>query len=239
MNFCNFAKIILARTTKDSNAIAWWEKKNKENENNSNENNKIISNYNCCLSSSFRHKIYNNIMFRYPKMQIAASVFQKRIKNLQKYVAESKYYKGNNKNGEKTRFVNSFSLQNWEQLSHKTASHAIMKMKHHYYITELRQLARYCSFTNTNDRIRSQLISHCQLSQLRKRVFREPDKYTSLDAVIELGRSMEAADKYSAQIERDLGFAKAITTKHTNYRKPTIKGYRGRSRNRKRDNSNL
>ena len=28
MNFCNFAKVILARTTKDSNAIAWWEKKN-------------------------------------------------------------------------------------------------------------------------------------------------------------------------------------------------------------------
>lgn len=56
------------------------------------------------------------------------------------------------------------------------------------YITELRQLPRYCSFINTNDRIRSELISHCILSQLRKRVFRDPEKYTSLDAVIELGR---------------------------------------------------
>lgn len=29
--------------------------------------------------------------------------------------------------------------------------------------------------------------SHCQLSQLRKEVFREPDKYKSLDSVIHLG----------------------------------------------------
>lgn len=48
------------------------------------------------------------------------------------------------------------------------------KLKRLTNITELRQLARYCSFTNTNDRIGSQLISHCQLSQLRKRVFKRP-----------------------------------------------------------------
>lgn len=116
MNFCNFAKVILARTTRDSNAFAWWEKRNNEN---NNENSKIVSKYNKGTTSSFRHKFYNNIMHRYPKMHISVSVFQKRIKNLQKYVVESKYFKGNNKNGEKTKFVNSFSLQNWEQLSHR------------------------------------------------------------------------------------------------------------------------
>lgn len=45
-----------------------------------------------------------------------------------------------------------------------------------------------------------------------------------MNAAIELGRSMETADKYTAQIERDLGIAKAITTKS-----PISNGERGRS----------
>lgn len=44
---------------------------------------------------------------------------ERKLKILQKYVAESKYYRGNNKHGEKTKFVESFSLQNWEQLSNR------------------------------------------------------------------------------------------------------------------------
>lgn len=114
------------------------------------------------------------------------------------------------------------------------------------YITELRQLAKYCSFNENNDaRIRSQLISNCKSTQLRKRVFREPEKYKSLDEVIDLGRSMDAADKYSNQIERDLGFAsaKAVTVapnkrsgqSHSRGR-PSQRG-RNTHRRPKRDNS--
>lgn len=58
-------------------------------------------------------------MFKYPRMQLPVSVFENKIKILQKYVAESKYYRGNNKHGEKAKFVESFSLQNWEQLSNR------------------------------------------------------------------------------------------------------------------------
>lgn len=47
-------------------------------------------------------------------MQLCVSVFQKKIKILQKYVAESKYYRGHNKH-----VVKSFSLQNWEQFSNR------------------------------------------------------------------------------------------------------------------------
>ena len=56
------------------------------------------------------------------------------------------------------------------------------------YITELKTLAKRCTFTEENTRIRSQLISNCKSTQLRKRIFREPEKYANLDAVIELGR---------------------------------------------------
>lgn len=49
----------------------------------------------------FAIKCTNNIIFKYPRMRLPVSVFQKKIKILQKYVAESKYYRGNNKHGEK------------------------------------------------------------------------------------------------------------------------------------------
>uniref|UniRef100_A0A8W8NVC7 Uncharacterized protein n=1 Tax=Magallana gigas TaxID=29159 RepID=A0A8W8NVC7_MAGGI len=63
-------------------------------------------------------------------MQLPVSVFEKKIKILQKYVAESKYYRGNNKHGEKTKFVESFSLQNWEQLSNRARlSHTLENCK--------------------------------------------------------------------------------------------------------------
>lgn len=101
MNFCNFSKVIPFRSTRDSNVLAWW-KKNK------NENVQIIPNYNSCNSHSFRHKVYNNIIFKYPRMRLPVSVFQKKIKILQKYVAESKYYRGNNKHGEKTSLWKAF-----------------------------------------------------------------------------------------------------------------------------------
>ena len=203
MNFCNFAKIILARTTKDSNAIAWWEKKNKENENNSNENNKIISNYNCCLSSSFRHKIYNKIMFRYPKIQIAASVFQKIIKNFQKYVAASKYYKGNNKNGEKTRFVNSFSLQNWEQLSHRSK------------LTHTLENCKPCNYENETSSLhvsygleRQEALSRC--TEMTEKLLEASEQPKTFKGSINVAKTIISAIKPVFEEQTGQNFTKAI-----------------------------
>lgn len=67
------------------------------------------------------------------------------------------------------------------------------------FVTELRQLAKNCEFTNTDHEILSQVIQHCSSSRLRKRALREPDK--SLKDILELGRSLELADTQAAAIE--------------------------------------
>lgn len=67
------------------------------------------------------------------------------------------------------------------------------------FVTELRQLAKYCNFLSTDDEILSQVIQHCKSSRLRKRALREPDK--TLKEILELGRSLEMVDKQAAAIE--------------------------------------
>jgi hypothetical protein len=68
-------------------------------------------------------------------------VFQKRIQNLQKYVTNEKYYKGYNKSHEKSRFVEGFSLQSWEKLSHSEKSrHSLEDCKPCSFENELSML---------------------------------------------------------------------------------------------------
>ena len=69
------------------------------------------------------------------------------------------------------------------------------------YVTELRGLARNCNFVNTDSEILSQIIQHCRSTRLRKRALREPDK--SLAEILELGRSLELADKHAATMEQE------------------------------------
>lgn len=99
------------------------------------------------------------------------------------------------------------------------------------FVTELRQLAKYCDFLNTDEEILSQVIQHCKSSRLRKRALREPDK--SLKEILELGRSLEMVDKQAAAIEDE-----AVNTiknprfqKQTTNRKPDMHKSTPTSRN--------
>nr|XP_022316815.1 uncharacterized protein LOC111120391 [Crassostrea virginica] len=122
MDFCNFAKVIIARYTKDKNALTLWEKKQKNE-----DVTQILFNSNCRNSNDLRYNIYNQIMYRFPKMHVSPSIFYKRLPRLQSYVTEAKYYKANNKNGERKKFVEYFSLQNWANLTNTAKqSHSLL-----------------------------------------------------------------------------------------------------------------
>lgn len=116
MNYCNFAKVIIARSTKDNNLLTWWE----NHEKNDADAGEISINRNCRNSNDVRYNMYHQIMHRFPKMYVPLSVFKKRLPRIQNYVTDAKYYKKNNMNGERKQFVEFFSLQNWAKLS-KTA----------------------------------------------------------------------------------------------------------------------
>lgn len=53
MNYCNFAKVIIARSTKDKNLLTWWE----NHEKNDADAGEISINRNCRNSNDVRYNI--------------------------------------------------------------------------------------------------------------------------------------------------------------------------------------
>lgn len=115
MNFCNFAKVIIGRSSKDPDNIQWWSSKNASIL--ESVTNKKSSN----VSASFIYHFYNNIMNKYPKMHLPYDKFVRQLPRVQNYIRDSKYWKNNNKCGEKKNFKAKFSLQQWDDLSHRKA----------------------------------------------------------------------------------------------------------------------
>lgn len=68
------------------------------------------------------------------------------------------------------------------------------------FVTELRKLAKYCKFADTDKEILSQLIQSCKSNRLRRRALREADK--TLDEILVLGRSLELADSQASAMEK-------------------------------------
>lgn len=110
MNYCNFAKVILARATKDKAQI--------EHFNSASDNDSIKAQYNNSLPLNVRYDNYTTFMQKFPKMHIHSYIyFCQKVPLVQNYVYKNTYYTNNNKNGEKSRFINHFSLQSWLQLT--------------------------------------------------------------------------------------------------------------------------
>ena len=53
-----------------------------------------------------------------------------------------------------------------------------------YFVTELRQLAKNCNFTNTNAEILSQVIQHCKSSRIRKRALSDICRLQTADCFV-------------------------------------------------------
>ena len=110
MNCCNFVKVILARATKDKAQI--------DHFNSESDNDSIKAQYNNSLPLNIRYDNYTTFMQTFPKMHINSYIyFCQKVPLIQNYVYKNTYYTTNNKNGEKSRFVNHFSLQSWLQLT--------------------------------------------------------------------------------------------------------------------------
>lgn len=119
MNYCNFAKVIIARCSKDPHSVEWWqnktERKTKESTLSSPPSNKFSN----LLTAPKRYEFYKNIMHRYPKMYVPYKKFRTNVSRLQNYLTNNKYWKNSNKTGEKQQFLQSFSLQTWSLLSER------------------------------------------------------------------------------------------------------------------------
>lgn len=108
MNFCNFAKIIIARSSKDPKSLEWWQSTEKEK-----STQPTLSNFSNLTSVTQRYEFYTKVMQRYPKMYISAKSFSSNLPRLQNYITQSKYWKNGNKHGERSTFIKRFSLENW------------------------------------------------------------------------------------------------------------------------------
>lgn len=116
MNFCNFSKVLISRSTKDKSAIELF---NSEDDVATKEKEKNKPQYNTSLTLLHRHENYNIFMHRYPKMQLKSyEVFRKKVVKLQDYTTKNKYYVNFNKNGEREKFINHFDLLHWTKLEH-------------------------------------------------------------------------------------------------------------------------
>lgn len=114
MNYCNFAKILIARSTKDKTSIDLFNTGKPENKDA--ESRKPC--YNTSLSLRQRFENYSLFVHKYPKMHVKSyDVFRTKAVKLQKFTYESKYYANNNHNGEREQFLQQFSFNNWWKLT--------------------------------------------------------------------------------------------------------------------------
>lgn len=119
MNYCNFIKVIIARSTKDSASIERFNspvEKSKKTKDGS--DNKFIAKYNSSISFIQRHENYNIFMNKYKALSIESyDKFKQQCLRIQNYVTNNKYYQNSNHSGERNKFLEHFSLIKWLDLT--------------------------------------------------------------------------------------------------------------------------
>lgn len=119
MNYCNFAKVIIARSSKDPQSIEWWKNKAEGKSTGTILTTPQLSKFSNLVSAPKRYDFYQTIMHRYPKMYIPYKKFSSKLSKLQNYLTNNKYWKNANINGEKQQFLQKFSLDSWSLLSER------------------------------------------------------------------------------------------------------------------------
>lgn len=119
MNYCNFAKVIIARSSKDPQSIEWWKNKSEGKSTETILPTPQLSKFSNLVSAPKRYDFYQTIMHRYPKMYIPYKKFNSNLSKLQNYLTNNKYWKNANINGEKQQSLRKFSLESWSHLSER------------------------------------------------------------------------------------------------------------------------
>ena len=113
MNYCNFGKVLIARATKDLEAIKWWNSDKKDDCGSGTIKQNLSENF----TLKDRYYNYEKFIEGYPRMNISYPVFQTKQAKIQGFLTDKKYWLNNSKNGEKKLFLEHFSLQNWTKMS--------------------------------------------------------------------------------------------------------------------------
>lgn len=110
MNYCNFAKVFQARTSKDRNVLEWKE-------------NGMVTDYPTApkyvtnLCDQQRLENYISLISKFPKLHMPFSTFRLKLRRVQDFVTNKKYFKNGNNNKERETFTQHFSFSTWHQLS--------------------------------------------------------------------------------------------------------------------------
>ena len=150
MNFWNFAKVIIARATKDTGLLEWFR--------NGQDGPTPIPSHHDRMTAKLRHEAYINITDRYEKMQLPLDVFRDKVKVVQKYLTKNMYYKNGNKSGETNTFLTKFSLTAWLSLSEQERKqYQVIKCS----ICEGRHLPGSSLLKSNNESVQ-QVINSCE-----------------------------------------------------------------------------
>jgi hypothetical protein len=88
------------------------------------------------------------------------------------------------------------------------------------YHSRLRSQARYCEFANTDTEIKSHIIQTCTSSRLRRRALSEPN--LTLQQLLDIGRSMEAAERQVKCIEHGINEEAVAAVSRAGQRRTTM-----------------
>lgn len=108
MNYCNFAKVIIARSSKDPQSIEWWKNKAEGKSTGTILPTPQLSKFSNLVSAPKRYDFYQTIMHRYPKMYIPYKKFSSKLSKLQNYLTNNKYWKNASSMVKNSNFFKSF-----------------------------------------------------------------------------------------------------------------------------------
>ncbi|CAG2192481.1 unnamed protein product [Mytilus edulis] len=142
MNTCNFAKILITRSTKDKESIKYWDEKSKPQLQESPKAPK----YDTTISPAQRFHSYNNYITGCPKMAISFDKFRRSLPKLEKEITTN-----SNKTQDKTKYIKSFSLYAWDKLTlQKKNNHTIYDCKA-CLVTNSDIASSHCSYPTKNE----------------------------------------------------------------------------------------
>ncbi|VDI03369.1 Hypothetical predicted protein [Mytilus galloprovincialis] len=149
MNTCNFAKILITRSTKDKESLKYWDEKSKPQ---LQEPLKTPSapKYDTTISPAKRFHSYNNYITGCPKMAISFDKFRRSLPKLEKEITTNSNWSNSNKTQDKTKYIKSFSLYAWDKLTlQKKNNHTIYDCKA-CLVTNSDIASSHCSYPSKN-----------------------------------------------------------------------------------------
>ena len=89
INYFNFAKVIIARCSKDPHSVEWWQNKTERKTKELTLSSPSPKNL---LTAPKRSEFYKKFMHRYPKTYVPYKKFRTNVPRLQMFLTNNKYW---------------------------------------------------------------------------------------------------------------------------------------------------